>query len=108
MQSWHIGALVEYGTTEQVFSDALHPYTKALISAIPDPDPESDHEEKKIRLSGEVPSPVDPPPGCRFAPRCAFASEQCKSVMPSFEETGNGRYVACHRWQELREKGVTA
>ena len=102
----YLGALVEYGTGAQVFSEALHPYTKALISAIPDPDPDSGHEEKKIRLSGEVPSPVDPPPGCRFAPRCAFACEACHAQMPAWEHAGEGRYVACHRWKEIKEKGV--
>ena len=73
----YLGSLVELGTSQQIFGQALHPYTKALISAIPEADPDSEKTRQRVKLEGEVPSPINPPPGCRFRPRCPYATEQC-------------------------------
>lgn len=94
----YLGQLVETGPTEQLFEKPLHPYTKALLSAIPSVD--IDNPSKRIILKGELVSPVDPKPGCRFAARCPYAREQCRQPQP-LKETQPGHFVACHRAQEL-------
>ncbi len=88
----YLGRMVEFGETEELFADPLHPYTKALLSAAPKPDP--DTRINRIILEGEVPNPANPPSGCHFHPRCAYATEQCKKEAPPLREV-NGRYVAC-------------
>lgn len=90
----YLGKLVEYGETEEVFNNRLHPYTEALLNAVPIEDPRDRDIEKSILL-GEVPSPVDPPPGCRFAPRCKLAKERCRQENPVLEERRPGHLVAC-------------
>ncbi|HUW70494.1 MAG TPA: ABC transporter ATP-binding protein [bacterium] len=96
----YLGKIVEMGSTRSIFERPLHPYTKALLSAIPIPDPLTKRE--KIVLSGDVPNPVNPPAGCRFHPRCSYAKDICRTVEPLLEETGiDGRTVACHRWKEI-------
>lgn len=90
----YLGKIVELGTTEQIFEDPQHPYSQALLAAIPIPDPTIKKEE--IILSGTVPSPKDPPPGCRFHTRCPFVMEVCKEEEPELKEVENGRLVACH------------
>jgi len=90
----YLGELVEVGETEEIFESPLHPYTKALMSTNPIADPRKRRE--KIILAGEIPSPSNPPTGCRFHPRCAFATEQCKIVNPKLSEYSDGRFVACH------------
>ena len=97
----YLGSLVELGTSQQIFGQALHPYTKALISAIPEADPDSEKTRQRVKLEGEVPSPINPPPGCRFRPRCPYATEQCAQEMPALEEVEPGRFVACHFWRDI-------
>ncbi|MEE8441885.1 MAG: oligopeptide/dipeptide ABC transporter ATP-binding protein, partial [Spirochaetia bacterium] len=74
----------------------LHPYTRALLSAIPIPDPDLTRKNKRVILEGEVPSPIDPPPGCRFASRCPIASSICREVTPELREMGPDHFAACH------------
>ena len=90
----YLGAMMEYGTKEDIFSHPLHPYTKALFSAIPNPNP--DVKMKRIPLTGDIPSPANPPKGCRFHTRCPYAKEICKHVVPEYKEYENGHFAACH------------
>jgi len=91
----YLGKIVEYGPAEEVFEKPLHPYTEALFSAIPVPDPREARKPRKIRLTGEPPSPINPPPGCRFHPRCPIAVEKCRREEPPLVEVESGHYVAC-------------
>ena len=90
----YLGKIVEIGSFEQIYRSPKHPYTKALISAVPEPDP----KKKKERFipHGEVPNPINPPPGCRFHPRCPFAKDICKVKEPELKDVGDGQMVACH------------
>ena len=90
----YLGNLVEYGETKDIFANPLHPYTKALFSAIPIPDPTV--KKERILLEGDTPSPVDPPVGCRFCTRCANAKEICKTQEPVLKEIEDGHLAACH------------
>jgi peptide/nickel transport system ATP-binding protein len=90
----YLGKLVELSSSEDLFREPLHPYTKALISAIPHPDPSAKRE--RIMLQGDVPSPINPPSGCRFHTRCWIAKGICKEQEPAFEEKRKGHWVACH------------
>jgi oligopeptide transport system ATP-binding protein len=90
----YVGKLVELAPTKEIFANPQHPYTEALISAIPIPGRRA--SEKRIILKGTVPTPIDPPPGCRFNPRCAFSQPICAKEDPEFIETRNGHFVACH------------
>lgn len=90
----YLGKMVELTTSEELFREPLHPYTKALISAIPNPNPFAKRE--RIVLQGDVPSPINPPSGCRFHPRCWIAKSICKEQEPVFEEKRKGHWVACH------------
>ena len=92
----YLGKLVELASSDKIFSKPLHPYTKALLSAIPRPDPELEKKRERIMLEGTVPNPVDLPDGCRFRTRCRFASEACKKSEPAFREVEPDHYVACH------------
>ena len=94
----YLGSLVELTTSEELYSNPLHPYTRALMSAIPIPDPEVEQKRdaEKIRLEGEVPSPINPPPGCRFRGRCKYATDACGKEMPPLREVAPGHFVACH------------
>jgi len=89
----YLGKIVEYGPSEIIFENALHPYTKALLASIPVPRPLKEY--KGIELKGEVPNPINPPPGCRFHPRCPIAGEICRREEPELREVEKGHYVAC-------------
>ena len=95
----YVGCMVEKCESKSLFANPLHPYTKGLLSAIPVPN--IDIERKKIILQGELISPVNPKPGCRFAPRCQYATEQCRTVQPAFEEVVERHFVACHNVREI-------
>ncbi|WP_039042190.1 ABC transporter ATP-binding protein [Sporosarcina sp. ZBG7A] len=95
----YLGRLVELATRDELFGKPLHPYTKALLSAVPIPDPTVKRE--RIILKGDIPSPANPPPGCTFHTRCPFAQETCKIQVPEFRELESGHYVACHYAEEL-------
>ncbi|WP_419884181.1 ABC transporter ATP-binding protein [Peribacillus sp. B-H-3] len=90
----YLGNIVEFGTKEDLFSNPLHPYTKALLSAVPVPDPAIKRE--RIILKGDIPSPVDPPSGCKFRTRCPMAEEICASAVPKYRDQGNGHFASCH------------
>jgi len=90
----YLGKPVEMGSTREVYGDPIHPYTKALISAVPVMDPDTKRE--RIILRGSVPTPIDPPPGCRFHPRCSASRSICAKEEPTFTQIEGGRFVACH------------
>jgi oligopeptide transport system ATP-binding protein len=95
----YLGRIVELGERNDVYDHPLHPYTLALLSAIPIPDPDQGMERQRIILEGDVPNPADPPPGCRFHTRCTYASEICRREDPEFRDLGKGatpHMVACH------------
>ena len=94
----YLGSLVEYGKTEDIFRNPLHPYTKALFSAIPVPDP--DFKMKRIVLEGSIPSPANPPKGCKFHTRCANCMARCKEETPVQREIEPGHYVVCHLYDK--------
>ena len=92
----YLGSMVELGTSEEVFENPLHPYTKALISAIPVADPELGRKTCRIPIEGELPSPMNVPKGCRFCTRCPHATEQCRTERPEFREITPGHFARCH------------
>ena len=103
----YVGKLVESASTEELYTKPLHPYTEALLSAVPDPDPASRGKRSRIMLRGEIADPSKVPPGCPFSPRCGYAEERCRKEVPELREVG-GRRVACHFAEQLDLKGVTA
>ncbi|GAV14898.1 dipeptide ABC transporter ATP-binding protein [Paenibacillus sp. chi10] len=102
----YLGKLVEVARTEDLFANPKHPYTAALLSAIPRPNPH--YKKERIVLQGDVPSPANPPSGCRFHPRCAFAQEKCRLVAPELETVGADRQVACHFPLEVAPASILA
>ena len=94
----YLGDLVEYGSTEDIFSNPLHPYTEALFSAIPVPDPNA--KMNRIVLEGSIPSPANPPSGCKFHTRCARCTERCKHEVPKQVEVEPGHFVVCHLYDK--------
>lgn len=92
----YLGNLAELAEGEDIYKNPLHPYTEALISAVPIPDPEVERSREQIVLEGDVPSPLNPPSGCVFHTRCPYAFERCKKEVPVFQEAENGHFVACH------------
>jgi len=97
----YLGKLVELADSYELTFHNLHPYTKSLISAIPIPDPKISREKKRIVLEGDVPSPLNPPSGCRFRTRCRYATELCAQKEPEFTEASKGHYVACHHVDKI-------
>jgi peptide/nickel transport system ATP-binding protein len=102
----YVGKLVEMADTEELYHDPKHPYTEALLSSVPNPDP--DAPKKRIVLSGEVPSPSKPPSGCYFHPRCLYAAAECSQVQPPLREISPGHAVACHLADTLSLRGISA
>lgn len=100
----YVGGLVELAPTEEIYLKPLHPYTEALLSAIPRPDPDS--KKCRILLPGEVANAANLPSGCRFHPRCRYCSDLCKKEAPEWEEVSTGHYVACHHAKELSLMGI--
>ena len=104
----YLGRIVELGEAAEVIDNPLHPYTKALVSAIPIPDPDREKSRERVVLQGDPPSPVNPPAGCNFHPRCAYAIDQCRLTDPTLEPFTGGRMAACIRVDEINsgEKGM--
>jgi len=98
----YLGRLVEIGPAAKVFEQPRHPYTRALVSAVPIPDPVREKQRQRIILSGDPPSPLRPPPGCPFHPRCAYAIDRCSQEVPKLEALDEGRTVSCIRAGEIR------
>ena len=101
----YVGKMVELAETEELFSNPKHPYTSALLQSVPIPDPKN--KKERFVLEGEVASPANPPEGCYFNPRCAHATDVCRTETPVFEEIEPKHWVACHRASELDLRGLT-
>lgn len=92
----YLGSLVELGESYELNRNPIHPYTKTLLSAVPVPDPKLSRSRSRIVLEGDIPSPINPPSGCRFHTRCPYATEKCRQEMPKFKEHAPGHWAACH------------
>ena len=97
----YLGKIVELAPSAELYSHPRHPYSRALLSAVPVPDPDIEATRERIILSGDVPSPIDPPTGCRFHPRCPWAIDRCASEDPMEREVSPGHSVACHLAEEI-------
>lgn len=97
----YLGHLAEVASSEELYDNPIHPYTKALLSAIPIPDPEIQRSRRRIILEGDVPSPINPEDNCRFADRCPYAIKICKEIAPELEEIEKDHFVACHRANDM-------
>lgn len=95
----YLGKLVEIAESNELYNNPLHPYTQALLSSIPIPDPDESMKKKRIVLEGEIPSAIDPPPGCRFVKRCRYAKDICAGEGPSLKEVSNGHFCSCHLFE---------
>jgi oligopeptide transport system ATP-binding protein len=93
----YLGKMMELADRNELYDNPLHPYTKALLSAVPVPDPAVERQRERIILTGDVPSPLRPPPGCVFHTRCPIVIEECRQQIPEFRDVGGGHFVACHR-----------
>ena len=97
----YLGTMVELSESNELYRNPLHPYTRTLLSAVPLPDPEKNKTRHRLILEGDIPSPINPPSGCRFHTRCPFATERCKMEMPALKDYGKGHFAACHRIGEV-------
>ena len=104
----YVGKIVEIAETEELFSGPLHPYTEALLSAVPNPNPRMRSQKKRIVLEGDVADPAHPPSGCYFHPRCRFAKDRCSQEAPALRQISPGHFAACHFAEELTLQGVVA
>ena len=96
----YLGSMVELASSDELFDNPLHPYTQALLSAIPLADPKLENSRKRTVLQGSIPSPINLGEGCRFSGRCPKACEKCKNVTPQFKEVSQGHFVACHLMED--------
>ena len=97
----YLGKMVELADANEIYDHPLHPYSKALISAVPVPDPKIARANQRIALGGDIPSPLNAPSGCPFRTRCPYATEQCAAEMPEFKEVSTGHFVACHNLDKI-------
>jgi oligopeptide/dipeptide ABC transporter ATP-binding protein len=106
----YLGKIVEVSPAEELYRRPIHPYTEALLSAVPIPDPDLSDQRERIVLVGDVPSPISPPTGCRFHPRCRYATSVCSAEEPALRDHGGGHIAACHHPLNLggMPPGVTA
>jgi oligopeptide/dipeptide ABC transporter ATP-binding protein len=99
----YLGQLAEVGPADRVLDDPAHPYTRTLLSAVSDPDPSQRRGDRRLLVEGEIPSPRNPPPGCRFHTRCPYAEERSRTEVPTLEEIEPNHLVACHYWRKVRD-----
>ena len=97
----YLGKMVELADAQEIYNHPLHPYSQSLLSAVPVPDPKIARANKRIALSGDIPSPLNAPSGCPFRTRCRYATPMCAEAMPEFKEVKPGHFVACHRVNEI-------
>ena len=97
----YLGKMVELADAEEIYNNPLHPYSKSLLSSVPVPDPKVARSNKRIVLSGDIPSPLNAPSGCPFRTRCPYAQEDCAMSMPEFKEVSTGHFVACHHIEDV-------
>ena len=97
----YLGKMVELADADEIYNRPLHPYSKSLLSAVPIPDPKIARANKRIALTGDIPSPLNAPSGCPFRTRCVYATEECAQTMPEFKEVETGHFVACHHVNDI-------